>query len=244
MMGLQQELDQEKWVEHIYQKADASGWMNQLMAVVEKLEVPPSDEDDIGRYNDLYSGLDFIDDLTGEPLEKETLIAARKLEMDFFKKRGVYRKVLRQQWMKTISTRWIDTNKGDDQRKDYRARLVGRELKAATGRRDDVFAATPPLESLRFVLSLAASNRWSHKPYLVMATDVKRAYFYAPASRPMYIEVPEEDQVEGEGDVVGELQLSLYGTRDAAVNWSNTHQVPEGQWLRTRSRITLQLCAP
>ena len=39
----------------------------------------------------------------------------------------------------------------------------------------------------------------------------------------MYIEVPEEDQVEGEGDVVGELQLSLYGTRDAAVNWSNTY---------------------
>jgi len=89
MMGLQRELDQEKWIEHIYQKADASGWMNQLMAVVEKLEVPPSDEDDIGRYKDLYSGLDFVDDWTREPLEKETLIAARKLEMDFFKKRGV-----------------------------------------------------------------------------------------------------------------------------------------------------------
>jgi hypothetical protein len=223
MMGLQRELDQEKWVENIYKKADASGWMHQLMAVVEKLEVPPSDEDDTEHYKDLYDGLDFIDDLTGEPLEKEFMIAARKLEIDFFKKRGVYRKVPRQQWMRPISTRWIDTNKGDDVRKDYRARLVGREMKAMTGKRDDIFAATPPLESLRFVLSIAASNQWNDKPYLVMATDVKRAYFYAPARRPIYVEVPEEDKVEGEGDVVGELQLSLYGTRDAAVNWSNAY---------------------
>ena len=154
---------------------------------------------------------------------KEEATRARKLEIDFFKKHGVYKKVSRESWMKPITTRWIDTNKGDHQTRDYRARLVGRELKAMTGKQDDLFAATPPLESLRFILSIAASNQWRKDKFLVMATDVKRAYFYAPARRPIYVEVPDEDRDPNDGDVVGELQLSLYGTRDAAVNWTNAY---------------------
>ena len=56
-----------------------------------------------------------------------------------------------------------------------------------------------------------------------MATDVKRAYFYAPASRPLFIDIPEEDLEEGDEGMVGQLQLSLYGTRDAAANWTQCY---------------------
>eukprot|EP00973_Karenia_brevis_P036049 4973185-Karenia_brevis.AAC.1 len=53
-----------------------------------------------------------------------------------------------------------------------------------------------------------------------MANDVKRAYFHAPATREIYIEIPEEDWEEGDEARVAKLNLSLYGTRDAAQNWA------------------------
>ena len=52
----------------------------------------------------------------------------------------------------------------------------------------------------------------------VMLSDVKRAYFHAPAERELYAELPPEDKDYGVGKV-GRLNLSLYGTRDATANW-------------------------
>ena len=45
-----------------------------------------------------------------------------------------------------ITVRWIDINKGDQENPNYRSRLVAREIN--TYKRDDLFAATPPLEAL------------------------------------------------------------------------------------------------
>ena len=44
-----------------------------------------------------------------------------------------------------IGTRWIDVNKGDDDNPEYRSRLVAQEIKRDN--REDLFAATPPLEA-------------------------------------------------------------------------------------------------
>ena len=52
----------------------------------------------------------------------------------------------------------------------------------------------------------------------VMINDVRRAYFYAKATRDIYIEIPAEDDEAGP-DVLGKLELCLYGTRDAAKGW-------------------------
>ena len=89
----------------------------------------------------------------------------------------------REHWMRTITTRWLDTNKGDEQNPNYRARLVAREIKR--DKRDDLFAATPPLESLRMVISICASHQFEapENNFLIMITDVNWAYFYAPANR-------------------------------------------------------------
>ena len=56
------------------------------------------------------------------------------------------------------------------------------------------------------------------KPKQIMINDVRRAYFYAPCRRTIYIELPNEDPQAGQG-LVGKLNLSLYGTRDAAASW-------------------------
>ena len=50
-----------------------------------------------------------------------------------------------------------------------------------------------------------------------MINDVARAYFEAPVRRKVCIELPEEEGAES--DEVGLLQMSLYGTRDAAANF-------------------------
>ena len=176
-------------------------------------------------HEDMYEEFDFVDDVTGRPLNHKLAAEARRLEIDFFKNMKVYEKVPR--WRateaggKVVTTRWIDINKGDLQNPNYRARLVGREMKM--DKRLDLFAATPPLESLRMMCSLCASNQWRKDPYRILSIDIKRAYFYAPASRPVFIEIPVEDYEAGDEERVGKLNLSLYGTRDAAQNWAKEY---------------------
>ena len=152
-------------------------------------------------------------------MDKKRAIDARMLEIDFFRRMKVYTKVPRHQanGQKVIRTKWLDIDKGDVGRPNYRSRLVGCELKLKDHRLD-LFAATPPLESLRLMCSLCASNQSRRAPYRLMAIDVKRAYFYVPARREIFIEIPMEDLEPGDEMMVAKLNLSFYGTRDAAQN--------------------------
>ena len=56
-----------------------------------------------------------------------------------------------------------------------------------------------------------------------MYVDVSRAYFYAKSVRPTYIKLPAEDPRAHKDGVVGKLMMSMYGTRDAAQNWSEEY---------------------
>ena len=99
----------------------------------------------------------FVDDLTGLPLPPDLCRAARKKELDYFKSKGAWdvRTVLeaRQRMGRApITVRWVETNKGDDENLVYRSRLVGKEFN--DGQMDGLFAATPPLEALRFFSSM------------------------------------------------------------------------------------------
>ena len=60
----------------------------------------------------------------------------------------------------------------------------------------------------------------------LMVQDVRKAYFYAPAIRDVYVELPPEQAQPG---MCAKLHKSLYGTRDAALNWSQAYsEVFEG----------------
>ena len=145
--------------------------------------------------------------------------APRVLEMDFFERMGVLserlpKAVAKARGGKIIQGRWVDTNKGDTAKPDYRARFVGKEFN--TGVDASLYAATPPLEALKLLIAHAASRR--DQGVHVMLSDVKRAYFHALAKRELYVELPVEDAGYQEG-YVGRLRLALYGTRDAASLW-------------------------
>ena len=53
-----------------------------------------------------------------------------------------------------------------------------------------------------------------------MTDEVYRAFFEAPATRNIPVEIPKEvtTEVDIRHDKVGHLRMSLYGTRDASTN--------------------------
>ena len=75
--------------------------------------------------------------------------AARQVEIAYFRKQGVYTKVPRSEALrsraKIIQLRWGDTNKGDLESPNVRARLVGKEFR--TDDNPENFAATPVFRS-------------------------------------------------------------------------------------------------
>ena len=170
-----------------------------------------------------YQDMELYDDVYGRPHGKDLATRARKFEMDFFKKMKVYSKVERsvakQLGAKVITTRWIDTNKGDESKPDYRARLVGRETKIDD--RLDLFVATPPFESLRMILFICTHDQHDDGPYRILSSDIKRSYFFAKAKRPIFMEIPIEDIEPGDETKVGRFNPSFYGIRDAAMNWQD-----------------------
>ena len=167
--------------------------------------------DEFEGHKQLHHGMEYYDDVYGKPLEKNMAIQARKLEMQFVKKKQVHSKFDRAEakgiGAKIITTRWIDTNKGDEINRDCPSRFASSEIQTNNG--FDLFVATPPLESLRVILSICQSNLYACGPYRILSSDMERYYFFAKAKRPVSIEIPIEDQESRDEHKVGRLNLSL-----------------------------------
>ena len=169
-------------------------------------------------------------DVSAAPLNPERVVEARKLVIEYANKKPVWHKISRKQakemgW-KIVKSRWIDISKGDEENPNYRSRFVGKEFN--DGEVEGLFAATPPLEALRLILSWAATGgtglldgtKTGETRKCIMLADVSRAFFEAPAKRDLCVELPAEALVGNEtaADTVGKLDASLYGTRDASAN--------------------------
>ena len=122
-------------------------------------------------------------------LDPKLVRKGRATEIDFFNGMKVYDRVPRSEQAQTggkmIGTKWIDVNKGDLDRPNIRCRLVGKEFRTTPD--DALYASTPPLEALRLIVSRAATTDSKGAPREMMINDVSRAYFYAEATRIMYI---------------------------------------------------------
>ena len=86
------------------------------------------------RIQEIYyvdSAGEFYDEITGKRLHKSEVIAARLEEMQQFAKHRVHTKVPIQQCYDStgkapIKIRWIHINKGDEDNREYRSRLVAK----------------------------------------------------------------------------------------------------------------------
>ena len=175
----------------------------------------------------------FVDDLTGQPLDPALCRAARKLEMDYVKEKGLWvKRTIKECWERTkappVSVRWVEVNKGDNVNPNIRSRLVARQIRSPG--QEATLAPTPPLEALRTVLSLAATDLPNRPPRCrdpsselrtqVSFVDISRAYFNAPTDPddPCYVQLPPEDPDHDKG-LCGLLLRHMYGTQKAAEGW-------------------------
>ena len=110
---------------------------------------------------------------------------------------------------KSVHTKWIDSNKGDAEKEGFRSGLAAMESNRYSD--PSLFAATPPLEAMRYLIHRAAKHQQGQKQQL-LTIDVKRAYFNSEVTRGIFIEIPKEDCVYRYEDKVGKLRLCLYGT--------------------------------
>ena len=98
-------------------------------------------------------------DIRGAMLDPHEVSKARKVEIDYAGKKPVWskmpREVAKANGWKIIKPRWIDIDKGDEDKPNYRSRMVGKEFNDKEI--DGLFAATPSLEGLRPLLSWAAT---------------------------------------------------------------------------------------
>ena len=83
-----------------------------------------------------------------------------------------------------ITVRWLDINKGAEENREYRSRLVAQEIKR--DKREDLFAATPLLEAKKLLFSMAVTEGYGYmgedkeNGVKIDFVDVSRAFFHAP----------------------------------------------------------------
>ena len=169
----------------------------------------------------------YVDDVSGRDLDAGLVEEARRAEIDIISQMQVWEVVDRPAGKTVIGTRWVDVNKGDEDHPNYRSRLVAKEIRR--GSLQEYFAAMPPLAALRLLVAFAVSawlpdssgkRKFPRERYVLSFVDVKRAHFCSEATREVYVELPwEAGAPEGK---VGRLLRSMYGCRDAGMNWELT----------------------
>ena len=101
-----------------------------------------------------------------------------------------------------MTVRWVDVNKRDDPNPNVRSHLVARRIRQAG--EEAMFAPTPPLEALRSIISMAATDLPGRPAHVrapkserrtqLSVMDIPRDYFNASTvwSDPTYVMLPPE----------------------------------------------------
>jgi hypothetical protein len=177
-----------------------------------------SSEDLAAYAREFWSEEYALDDVHGGLLDLGKVREARSEEIEFMKSRCIWKEVpIHECWEKSgkapVTVKWVDTEKLGGV---VRSRLVARDFKMKGEKeREDLFAATPPLELLKAQLSRAASKRGRK----VLVIDVKKAHLYPECEADVYIELPLE--AGAKPGVCGKLVHWLYGFRPAAQAWES-----------------------
>ncbi|CAK0886283.1 unnamed protein product [Prorocentrum cordatum] len=215
----------------IRESMGADGEMSDLAAATAG-PVPVGPEPfEAGREN-LSDDERYWDDVNGVWLDPQMVQEARRLEVEWLHKLDVYEKRTIEECRSVtgqppIKLMWIDTNKGDHEKPNYRSRIVVREKrgKGEEGRKLPatlLFSAMPPLEAVKILGGMMVQRRRSsrNRPLAMRLFDISRALFYGKAERAVYIKLPD---TEADGVHCGLLKKSMYGTQDASAIWQRDY---------------------
>jgi hypothetical protein len=168
------------------------------------------------RVEDESEAPEFWDEISGEALPTGLVQASRAEELKFMNEWEVWEEAPVAEChqvtgRKPLGGRWVDVNKGDARAPVVRCRYVAKDF--ANGKSDEFFAATPPLEALRFLLAHVAGKNGSEN---LLVVDARKAHLHAHVDRPIYVDLPPELARPG---WCARLKRCLYGTRDAPKRW-------------------------
>lgn len=110
----------------------------------------------------------------------------------------------------------------------HRSQLVAKDINNGDG--PGMYSPTPPLEGMKFLLTMAASGEHTRRASgsrrlgrsedsVLMHIDVRRAYFIARVEKDIFVEIPPEDRNAGEPKQRGKLIEAMQGTSQAEVTW-------------------------
>lgn len=117
---------------------------------------------------------------------------------------------------KAVKNRWVFVTKPIQEKKPlYKARLVAKGFTQTAGiDYAETFAPVARLDSLRLLLSLAATFDWE-----VHQIDIKSAYLNGNLDEEIYMEQPKGFEVPGQEEKVCRLRKAIYGLKQAGRQW-------------------------
>lgn len=119
---------------------------------------------------------------------------------------------------KAIGLKWIFKIKrnSDGSINKYKSRLVAKGYIQRHGVDfEEVFAPVARIETVRFIIALAASRGWR-----IHHLDVKTAFLHGDLKETVFLSQPEGFKVKGSEDKVYKLNKALYGLRQAPRAWN------------------------
>ncbi|KAG7565310.1 Integrase catalytic core [Arabidopsis suecica] len=120
---------------------------------------------------------------------------------------------------KPIGLKWVFKIKrnSDGSINKYKARLVAKGYVQRYGVDfEEVFAPVARIETIRFIVAIAASNGWE-----VHHLDVKTAFLHGELKEVVFVEQPEGFGIKGSENKVYKLHKALYGLKQAPRAWNN-----------------------
>lgn len=142
---------------------------------------------------------------------------AMQEEIDSLKRHGTWKLVDLPPGRKAVKCKWVYKVKhnADGSIERYKARLVAKGFTQVKGIDfDETFAPVARLDSLRYLLALAALEDWE-----IHQVDVKSAYLNGELDEEIYMEQPEGFAAKGEEGKVCRLLKALYGLKQAGRQW-------------------------
>ena len=137
------------------------------------------------------------------------VIEAKEKELDNWNKFNVFKEV-QDVGQKTISTRWVITQKEQENDKYIKARLVVKGFQEDERIQTD--SPTAAKSTLRMVIALAANESWS-----LQTIDIKAAFLQGKSlMREIFVIPPKEKRKDG---ILWKLNKVAYGLGDASRNW-------------------------
>lgn len=120
---------------------------------------------------------------------------------------------------KPIGLKWIFKIKrnSDGSINKYKSRLVAKGYVQRYGiDYEEVFAPVARIETIRFLINLAATSGWE-----IHHLDVKTTFLHGDLKETVYVMQPEGFEVKGKEDKVYRLKKALYGLKQAPRAWND-----------------------